>query len=63
MVGGSSLQALGLAMRLVATRISHLLEAGEVLVYPCDRSERWDMNTLGNVFGTLALNEVQSEAP
>lgn len=62
MVGGSSLQALGLAMSLVATRISHLLERGEVLVYPCDPTERWDMNSLRNVFGTLTLNEAPTEA-
>lgn len=44
-VGGSSMQALHLAMRLIRQRLEHLIEAGEVLVYLNDRNCRWDLNS------------------
>ena len=45
-VGANSLQALALALGLVKSRLGHLLEAGEQLVYPEDRSP-WDTSGLG----------------
>jgi hypothetical protein len=50
-VGESSFQSLNLAMRLIRQRLGHLLDAGEVLTYPNDRSEQWDAGTLDAVFG------------
>jgi hypothetical protein len=52
-VGESSFQALNLAMRLIRQRLGHLLDAGEVLTYPIDRSERWDLDSLDVVFGRV----------
>lgn len=49
--GESSFQSLNLAMRLIRQRLGHLLDAEEVLTYPSDRSERWDMDSLDVVFG------------
>lgn len=46
MVGGSSLQALSLALGLVTTRLGHMLEDKAKLVYPEDRSE-WNLSVLG----------------
>jgi hypothetical protein len=43
-VGANSLQSLTLALRLVATRLGHLLADGERLVYPDDRHP-WDLST------------------
>ena len=37
-VGGSSLQALSLALKLIATRLGHMLADNAQLVYPEDRS-------------------------
>lgn len=45
-VGGSSLQALALAVRLVVTRLGHMLEDNAQLVYPEDRTP-WDCSTFG----------------
>lgn len=50
-VGASSFQSLNLARRLIRQRLGHLLDAGEVLTYPSDRSERWDSDSLDVVFG------------
>lgn len=50
-VGDCPFQALNLAMRLIRQRLGHLLEAGEVLTYPNERSEKWDLRTLDAVFG------------
>lgn len=44
-VGANSLQSLTLALRLVASRLGHLLADGEQLVYPDDRHP-WDLSTL-----------------
>jgi hypothetical protein len=49
--GDGSLQALCLAIRLLATRLGHLLQAGERLVYADDRSTDWDSGSLDNLFG------------
>lgn len=49
--GQSSFQSLNLAIRLIRQRLGHLLEAGDVLTYPGDRSERWDLAFLDAVFG------------
>lgn len=50
-VGDSSFQSLTLAIRLIRQRLGHLLDAGEVLVYPDDVSERWNVQALDVVFG------------
>lgn len=50
-VGGSSMQALHLAIRLIRQRLSHLIDAGEVLVYRNDRNCRWDLDSLNTSFG------------
>lgn len=49
--GETSLQALCLAVRLISTRLWHLLESGENLVYPGDRSCRWTTESLCATFG------------
>lgn len=47
-VGGSSLQALSLALGLVKSRLGHMLEDKAKLVYPEDRTE-WDISTFGAI--------------
>lgn len=49
--GDSFIQALQLAIRLIRQRLGHLLDAGERLVYPADRSCNWDFDSLDAVFG------------
>lgn len=51
--GESSMQALCLATNLLATRLTHLLEEGERLVYVKDdqSGSDWDVATLNAVFG------------
>ena len=51
--GESSMQALCLATSLLATRLTHLLEEGERLVYVKDdqSGSDWDVATLNAVFG------------
>jgi hypothetical protein len=48
-IGGSALQAACLAIRLVHARLAHLLDAGEVLLYP--GGERLDAAGLAALFG------------
>jgi len=48
--GEGSLQALSLAIRLLSTRLGHLLASGERLVHPADRSP-WSADSLRAVFG------------
>ena len=45
------MQALGLAMALIKTRLGHLLEDGESLYYPEDKQSMFDMQCLDAVFG------------
>lgn len=45
-VGEGSLQALALALSLIATRLGHMLKNDEQLVHPEDRSP-WDGSTFG----------------
>jgi len=47
-VGGSSLQALSLAIKLVATRLGHMLSDNAQLVHREDRSP-WDGSSLGGL--------------
>lgn len=50
-IGGSgSMQALCLAIRLLSTRLGHLLAKGERLVYAADRSIDWNVESLNAVF-------------
>ena len=50
--GGSSMQAVCLATSLLATRLTHLVEAGENLVGTEDRDgSSWDLATLNAIFG------------
>lgn len=52
--GGSSMQALCLATSLLATRLRHLLDDGERLVYAEDRDRNqstWDVASLNAIFG------------
>jgi hypothetical protein len=49
--GEGSLQALCLAMRLLARRLQDLLQAGGRLVHRDDRSVDWDSDSLKNMFG------------
>ena len=51
MAGASSLQALSLAIGLLATRLEDLLKEGGRLVYPDDRSIDWDSESLKSLFG------------
>lgn len=49
--GESSLQALCLAIQLLATRLEELQKEGGSLVYPDDRSAEWDRDSLNGLFG------------
>jgi hypothetical protein len=51
--GESSMQALCLATNLLTTRLRHLLEAGERVLYVKDdqSGSAWDVETLNAVFG------------
>ena len=40
-----------MALRLVATRLAHLLDMGERLVHPEQRDCVWDSQALEGVFG------------
>jgi hypothetical protein len=51
MHGASSMQALNLAIRLIRTRLGHLLEDNETLFYPSDKEVKLDTGFLDNVFG------------
>ena len=51
-IGGSgSMQALCLATRLLATRLGHLLEMGERLVYATERTQDLTAASLDTLFG------------
>ena len=49
--GASSMQALNLAIGLIAERLGHLLERGERLVHAEDVDCPWDNESLASVFG------------
>lgn len=49
--GSSSMQALCLATQLLATRLGHLLEKRERLVYATDRTQDWTAASLNALFG------------
>ena len=51
MHGASSMQALSLAIRIIRTRLGHLLEDDETLYYPDDKETKLDAGCLNNVFG------------
>jgi hypothetical protein len=51
MHGVSSMQALSLAIRLIRTRLGHLLEENEALYYPSDKEIMLDSDSLDDVFG------------
>lgn len=52
-VGVSSFQSLTLAIRLIRQRLGHLLEAGEVLVFPNHEDDIVDSKVLDAVLGTI----------
>jgi hypothetical protein len=52
--GGSSMQALNLAIGVVAARLGHLLERGERLVDADDPRCAWDYGMLHSTFGRHA---------
>lgn len=54
--GESSLQALSLALRLIATRLGHMLKDNAQLVYPTDRSP-WNAASLAALFGLAGSAE------
>lgn len=58
-VGQGALQALSLAMRLVATRLGHLLEQHAQLVYPGAADDRipWDWTSHSVLFGGLRFGQ------
>ena len=49
--GASSLQALCLAIQLLANRLNDLLQEGGRLVYPDDSSTEWRSDSLNSLFG------------
>ena len=49
-MGSSSVQSLSLAIRLVATRIFHLLDDGETLFFKDDLSAPFTLDTLRDTF-------------
>lgn len=49
--GEGSMQALGLALRLIRTRLSHAIEGGATLYFSADRSAPQTMADLGGIFG------------
>ncbi len=51
-VGVSSFQSLNLAMRLIRQRLGHLLDSGEVLVFPNSESDRLNLKVLDAMFGS-----------
>lgn len=51
-VGEGALQALALAVRLIASRLGHMLEDNAQLVHPADRSP-WDVSSHAAVFGAV----------
>lgn len=55
-VGQGALQALSLAMRLIAMRLGHLLEQHAQLVYPGTADDRvpWDWSSHSALFGAVA---------
>jgi hypothetical protein len=55
MRGETSLQALCLALKLVSTRLGHLLEQGERIVYSSDHTQSLTSESLDSIFG---LNRV-----
>lgn len=51
-VGETSLQALALSIRLIASRLGHMLEDNAQLAHPADRS-LWDLSSHAAVFGAV----------
>ena len=49
--GEGSIQALNMALRMVATRLAHLLDMGERLVHPEQRDCVWNSQALEGIFG------------
>jgi hypothetical protein len=52
MQGGSSMQAICLAIRLIKTRLGHLLDDGESIYNIADRTEKLDRAYLDIVFAS-----------
>jgi hypothetical protein len=50
MRGGSSMQAICLAIRLIKTRLGHLLDDNETIYDIDDRTEKWDQARLAVAF-------------
>lgn len=50
MQGGNSMQAIFLAIRLIKTRLGHLLDDGEIIYNVADRTEKLDRAYLDIVF-------------
>jgi hypothetical protein len=50
--GGSSMQAICLAIRLIKTRLGHLLDDGEIIYEIADRSEKLDRAYLETIFAS-----------
>jgi hypothetical protein len=61
MHGVSSMQALNLAIRLIRTRLGHLLEDSEALYYPGDGEEKLDTDSMNSIFGYAAPSNSQIE--
>ncbi len=53
------MQALNLAIRLVRTRLGHLIDDDEALFYPDNRGEKLGIDSLDNVFGYAAPSNSQ----
>lgn len=49
--GEGSMQALGLALRLIRTRLGHAIGSGATLYFSADRSAPQTMEDLGGIFG------------
>lgn len=54
-MGQGALQALSLAMRLIAKRLGHMLEKNSQLMYPGDADDRtpWDWSSHAALFGVI----------
>jgi hypothetical protein len=51
LIGESSIQSLTIALRLIRQRLGHLVDIGDVLVYPNEKNTHWSSSALDAVFG------------
>ena len=59
-VGGSSMQALKLALDHLSSRMRYLLKKGEVFSFVDEPDDQWDEEAIHLVFGSTSVSNISS---